>query len=97
MKLLKGTIITCPKCGVPQLKTTVEIGPGQQLKDAQFESLGHGMLDVNCYKCHTEWFRLSPKTGRKQIHTELDAWVPIGEPTKHEKPLIIIPPTNNLQ
>lgn len=89
MKLDAGTIITCPNCETEQVKTTKDIGPGQQLKDAEFESMGHNMADINCFMCHTPWYRTNPTTKRKQIHTKDMKWVALGEPTKYEKKLII--------
>lgn len=89
MKLEAGTVITCPNCQTEQIKTTKEIGPGQKLLDAGFESLGHDMNDVNCYMCHTPWYRKNGITQRMQIHTKDNAWVGLGEPTRYEKKLII--------
>jgi hypothetical protein len=87
-----GTIITCPECEVEQMKTTKDIPPGSKMSEAGFESLGFDLehsLRAACYKCGSLWYRKSPKTGRSQIHTQLDKWVPLGEPTENEKKIII--------
>lgn len=85
MKLKSGTIISCPDCGTEQLKTTKELLPGAQLKEAEFESLGYDMemaYAMGCHKCGRLWYRRHPKTGASQIHTKDNAWVSLSK----EKP-----------
>lgn len=85
-----GTIITCPNdsCGTEQLLTTKDVPPGGRLSEAGFESLGFDLVNsqsTRCYKCGEYWYRKHPKTGRAQIHTLIDKWIPLGEPVKSEK------------
>lgn len=82
-----GAVITCPECLTPQLKSTRDVLPGGQIKDACFESLGFDMtgLRMGCFSCGTNWSRSHPKTGKTQIHTEQDGWIslePKPEPPK---------------
>lgn len=79
MKLKVGDIVSCPECGTAQMKVTKEIGPGDQLKDAKFESLGFEMDShrPGCHKCGERFMRQHPITGKTQIFTELDHWIPL--------------------
>lgn len=92
-----GTIVTCPSdtCGAEQLKTTKDVLPEGQMRDAGFESLGFdldGATTTKCWKCGTYWYRKHPKTGVSQIHTKEEKWVQLGKVKKY----IIIPsPSSN--
>lgn len=77
MSIKPGTLITCPVCDAAQLRATKEVAPGNQLKDADWETLGFNMeyQDMICYKCGEPWARQHPKTGHNQIHTDEDKWI----------------------
>lgn len=81
-----GTIITCPECARALLKTTKDLAPGDQMKDAGFESLGFDMTNQRsgCPDCGTRFVRQHPKTGKTQLHTEKDGWIPLSK----EKPVV---------
>lgn len=89
-----GTVVTCPDCDAEQLVTTVDLEPGQRLSEAGFKSLGfdvHNSQRAGCHRCGALWYRKHPKTGRSQIHTQLDKWLALGEPTKNETQIIKLP------
>lgn len=80
--LKSGTVITCPTCGSAQMKTTKDLLPGHKMLEAEFESMGFDTINsirAGCYKCAEKWYRAHPKTGRPQIHTEEDGWIPLGD------------------
>lgn len=82
MILPKDTVVVCPDCHAPQIISTKEIGPGNKLGDAKWESLGFDMHDairMACNLCGTLWSRLHPKTRDTQIYTEKDGWVSLSK------------------
>ena len=83
-----GTIIICPECERPQLKTTKDLPPGGQMKDAAFESLGYDMehaIRMGCYECGALWYRDAKIKGCPQLHTQ-EGWIDL----MREKPQRLI-------
>lgn len=76
-----GSVITCPSCGAKLLRTTKDLLPGQQMKDAGFESLGYNLQSegARCNECMTKFVRQHPRTNKTQIHTEIDGWVSLSK------------------
>lgn len=92
MILKAGTVVTCPSCGAPQIKTTKELSPGEQAKSAGWESAGFDMSGdrAGCYKCATLWVRKHPRSGETQFHTEAHGWVSlVKNPDQQSKTKII--------
>lgn len=89
-----GTIVTCPVCEEHQIKSTKDLFPGAQMKDAAWESCGYDMEHASrmgCKVCGSEWFREHPKTGHSQIHTKDNGWVSFEkEKPKEQKETTII-------
>lgn len=79
-----GTVISCPECGRALLKTTKDLLPGAQMKDAGFESLGFDMESMRpgCPDCGERFIREHPVTKKTQLHTEESGWIPLSK----EKP-----------
>lgn len=74
-----GSIIVCPnpKCNLEQIKSTNDIGPGNQLKDAGWESINYDMefsIRMACPSCATLWAKVDPKTGQHSIHIKGHGW-----------------------
>lgn len=72
-----GTVVSCPDCGAEQMKSTKDLLPGSQMREAEWESLG---FDLNgerggCHECGTKFIRTHPKTGKTQLHTKDELWV----------------------
>lgn len=93
MKLEAGTVIVCPDCKTPQIKSTKELQPGAQMKDAEWETVGFDMTGIRmgCHQCGTEWFRSHPKTRESQIYTEKHQWVSLTKaPHQTSKSAVIL-------
>lgn len=89
-----GTVITCPKCEAAQIKSTKDVLPGGQTRDAEFVSMGYDMkLGNGCYKCGTPFIRKHPKFKFTQLHTETEGWKALTkvkpQPKQHPKPKLI--------
>ena len=85
------TIIICPTCSEPQIKSTKELKPGEQMKDGGWISVGYDMqyaIRMACNKCATEWHRFHPKTREPQIHTE-EGWIALAKDPHKYKGIII--------
>lgn len=83
-----GTVISCEACGAAQMKTTKDLMPGSQMKDAGFVSMGFDMdgMRAGCYKCGEKFVRPNALTGRTHIHTEENGWVPLSKEAPIESP-----------
>ncbi len=83
-----GTVITCPDCGLPQIKSTKDLPPGGKMKDACWESVGWDMegIRMGCYSCGSLWSRIHPKTGKTQIHVEGESWTPLERSFQKDGP-----------
>ena len=77
----EGTIISCPKCGAHQLKSTLELKPNSQMRDAAWESLGYDMKNqsMQCHQCWEPWHKKHPISGRTQIHIEGEGWISLSK------------------
>lgn len=91
MILKAGTVISCPYCKADQVKTTKDLLPGSQMKDAGFESMGFDMDKGNagCYECGTEFVRKHPKTKETQLHTKDEGWISLVKTPDTAKKSII--------
>lgn len=87
MKIEVGDIISCPNCQASQMEATAEVEPGQQLKDALWQSLGFDMSSqkMQCYKCKTDWHRFHPARGWPQIYLEDKEWFSSSRVKPEEK------------
>lgn len=79
--LKAGTIIVCPTCDMPQLKSSKDLKPGQQLKEAGWDSLGFEIdsLRMGCFKCGSAWYRIHPISGKSQIFTKDEHWLTLDK------------------
>lgn len=81
--LKAGSILTCPDqdCQAPQIRSTKDLTPGQQMNEAIWESMGFDMdgQRAGCYKCGTKFVREHPLTKRTQMHTEENGWFSLSK------------------
>lgn len=84
-----GTIILCPECKSPQMKTTKDLLPGMQFKDAGLESLGFDLKceRAGCHECSTKFVLPNPLTGRMQIHTD-NGWIAFSHKPEEEVKIV---------
>lgn len=84
--LKAGTVIVCPLCQRPQIRSKKDLLPGSQVKDADWESVGFDLesMRMACDACGTKWHRTHPVTGEDQWHTSEDGWVSF---TRNPQPL----------
>ncbi len=86
-----GTVVMCPDCKAPQIKSTIDLKPGDKMGDAGWISMGWDMegMRMGCYACGSLWSRKHPLTKQTQLYIDGE-WVPLDKDFKKiRKPLII--------